>query len=79
MENQKRKMSESDLTDVLMNLCEYELQGCLEEMEKEMGDDEQVAYDVRTQTFSEANLLTRNEGFVLKINGQKFQITIVKA
>lgn len=35
--------------------------------------------DFKIQTFEEAGVLTRDAGFVLKISGREFQVTIVRS
>jgi len=84
-------MNETDLQDALMNLIES-LIDAREEVESASGGDDADLADIardmademqevtRVTTFERAQVLTRNEGLVIRTaDGSEFQLTIVRS
>ena len=63
-------MNERDMQDFLQEL----LENADSDLSSVVGD----SPDIRVKTFEEAGVMTREKGILVKINGEKFHITIVK-
>ena len=66
-----------ELMEVPMGLNEFHMQNILSEALELYADD--AGTEIKTRTYEEAGLLTRDNGLIVEVEGSTFQLTIVKA
>lgn len=77
-ESQAHCCAEESMTkEVPMGINEFHLMNMLTEALESYA--EEAGTDIKTRTYEEAGLLTRDTGLVVDVNGTAFQLTIVKA